>query len=107
MFSFRKNRKEALHDPKTVARWLAGFPASDPLATHTEIMGELGKIAEHTAKRSTGTLAAVFRLDSDTTALRRTLTSQYNEHASRSPKIEHQLWSALFEIGRASCRERV
>ena len=37
-------------------------------------------------------------MDLQCDGLRRSLTAQYIEHAARSSKIEHQLWSALFDL---------
>jgi hypothetical protein len=101
MFGFGKTDKDVLADPKAVGRWLAAFPANDPLAAHAEILAELTRIADPATKRTPANLAAVFRLDSETAALRRSLTNQYCEHANRSPKIEQQLWSALFDQSQA------
>jgi hypothetical protein len=46
-------------------------------------------------------LEAVFRADTLAQPLREALTAQYIEHASRSSRIEHQLWSALFDLTQA------
>ena len=43
----------------------------------------------------------MFYLDHHCAALRKNLTVQYIEHATRSSKIEHQLWSALFDLTQA------
>src|SRR5207245_819732 len=42
-----------------------------------------------------------FELDTRCSVLREALTAQYIEHATRSSKIEHQLWSALFDLSQA------
>jgi len=101
MFSFGKSTRDPLADAKTVGRWLSSFPAGDPLAVHGEVLAELGRIAERTARRTPARLEAVFELDALTAPLRAQLTSQYIEHANRSSKIEHQLWSALFDLTQA------
>ncbi|HEY1329728.1 MAG TPA: hypothetical protein VGI14_22540 [Casimicrobiaceae bacterium] len=101
MFSFGKSTRDPLADAKTVGRWLDNFPAGDPLAVHGEVLAELGRIAERTARRTPQRLEAVFELDALTMPLRDQLTTQYIEHASRSSKIEHQLWSALFDLTQA------
>jgi hypothetical protein len=101
MFGFGKNRREPLADVKSVARWLASFPGNDPLAIHGEILAELGRISEPTARRTPQKLEAAFYLDVQCAAVRKSLTVQYIEHATRSSKIENQLWSALFDLTQA------
>lgn len=101
MFGFGKTARDPLADAKSAERWLAAFPANDPLAAHADVLAELGRIAEPTARRTPQRLDAVFYLDGQTTGLRKSLTLQYIEHASRSSKIEHQLWSALFDLTQA------
>jgi hypothetical protein len=101
MFRFGKPTRDPLADAKTVGRWLTSFPAGDPLALHGEVLVELGRIAERTARRTPGRLEAVFELDALCDPLREALTTQYIEHANRSSKIEHQLWSALFDLTQA------
>jgi hypothetical protein len=98
MFGFNKTIKDPLADDKTAERWLASFPGNDPLAMHAEVLAELGRITDREAKRSPQRLEAVYWVDSHTHELRKTLTAQYIEHANRSSKIEHQLWSALFDL---------
>jgi cyclic-di-GMP-binding protein len=98
VFGFSKSVKDPLADVKSAERWLAGFPASDPLATHAEVLSELGHIGERTVRRTPAMLEAVFYVDANAARLRATLTSQYIEHASRSTRIENQLWSALFDL---------
>lgn len=101
MFGFGKSIKDPLADVKSAERWLAGFPGNDPLAMHVELLNELGRIAERAGKRTPAVLEAVFHVDSHTAVLRRALTAQYIEHASRSSKIENQLWSAMFDMTQA------
>jgi hypothetical protein len=43
----------------------------------------------------------VFFLDQQCAAVRKNLTVQYIEHATRSSKIEHQLWSSQFDLTQA------
>jgi hypothetical protein len=101
MFGFGNPAKDPLADARTVERWLASFAPNDPLAKHGEILAELGRLAEPTAKRTPQRLEAVFFADAHCGALRKNLTAQYIEHASRSSKIEHQLWSAMFDLTQA------
>src|SRR4051812_41300759 len=101
MFRFGKPTRDPLADAKSVGRWLMSFPTSDPLALHGEVLAELGRISERTARRTPNRLEAVFELDAVTVPLREALTAQYIEHANRSSKIEHQLWSALFDLTQA------
>jgi hypothetical protein len=101
MFRFGKNLREPLADVKAVQRWLASFPTNDPLTVHAEVLTELGRIAEPTARRTPQRLEATFYLDAQCAAVRKNLTVQYIEHATRSSKIEHQLWSALFDLTQA------
>jgi hypothetical protein len=101
MFGFGKSNRDPLTDAKTVERWLASFPTNDPLTIHSELLTELGHVAEPHAKRTPQGLEAVFFLDYQCSNLRRNLTVQYIEHATRSSKIEHQLWSALFDLTQA------
>jgi hypothetical protein len=101
MFGFGKTIKDPLADDKTAERWLESFPVHDPLAAHAEILAELGHVAERATRRTPQRLEAVFYLDSHTQELRRSLVAQYIEHANRSSRIEHQLWSALFDLTQA------
>ena len=101
MFGFGKTVRDPLADVKSTERWLASFPTNDPLAIHGEVLTELGRIAEPAARRTPQRLEAVFFLDSQCGGLRKSLTAQYIEHATRSSKIEHQLWSALFDLTQA------
>ncbi len=101
MFGLGKGSRDPLADVKSAERWLASFPGSDPLATHGEILTELGRAAEPDGHRTPQRLEAVFYVDAHCSGLRRSLTTQYIEHASRSSRIEHQLWSALFDLTQA------
>ncbi len=101
MFGFGKSVKDPLADVKSAERWLATFPANDPLAAHVEILSELGVVAERVTRRTPAMLEAVFRIDAHCERLRASLTAQYIEHANRSTRIENQLWSALFDLTQA------
>src|SRR5688572_23784155 len=101
MFGFGKTAKDPLADAKSADRWLASFPANDPLAIHAELLSELARLTQPDARRTIAQLEAVFALDAGTHELRRTLTAQYIEHANRSSRIENQLWSALFDLTQA------
>ena len=101
MFGFGKTTKDPLADAKSAERWLAAFPAGDPLALHAAIVTELGRVADRATRRTPVLLEAVFALDARSSELRRSLTTQYVEHASRSSRIENQLWSALFDLTQA------
>ena len=101
MFGFGRTTKDPLADARTVERWLASFPSGDPLAVHAAVLTELGRVADRGVRRTPSQLEAVFALDATTSELRRTLTTQYIEHASRSSKVENQLWSALFDLTQA------
>jgi len=98
MFGIGKSIKDPLADAKAAERWIASFPENDPLALQREVLGELGRLSERESRRTPSGLEAVFRIDAQTKTLRRTLTSQYIEHASRSSRIESQLWQALFDL---------
>jgi len=98
MFRFGKSNRDPLADVKSAERWLAAFPTNDPLTIHSELLTELGAIAEPAARRSPQRLEAVFYLDHHCAILRKNLTLQYIEHATRSSKIEHQLWSSMFDL---------
>jgi len=101
MFGFGKTIKDPLADDKTAERWLASFPVNDPLAMHAEVLAQLGMVADRAARRTPQRLESVYYIDAHTDELRKTLTAQYIEHANRSSKIEHQLWSALFDLTQA------
>ena len=101
MFGFGKTTRDPLADAKSAERWLAAFPAQDPLAAHAALLTELGRVADRSTRRTAGQLESVFALDAHAGPLRATLTQQYIEHASRSSRIENQLWSALFDLTQA------
>jgi hypothetical protein len=98
MFGFGKSQKDPLGDAKSAERWLASFPASDPLAVHAALLVELGALTERDARRTPARLEAIFYLDVQTEALRKSLTAQYLEHGNRSTRVESQLWQALFDL---------
>ena len=98
MFGLAKATKDPLVDERSTERWLASLPPNDPLAAYGIVLVELGKLAERGARRTPARLAALFYLDSATAPLRRTLTEQYLEQASRSNRVESQLWQALFDL---------
>jgi len=98
MFGLGKSQKDPLADAKSAERWLASFPASDPLAVHAALLVELGALTERDARRTPARLEAVFYLDVQTEALRKSLTTQYLEHGNRSSRVESQLWQALFDL---------
>ncbi len=98
MFGLGKSTKDLLADAKAAERWLASFPENDPLALQHEVLAELSRLSERDARRTPSGLEAVFHVDARTRGLRKTLTEQYIEHASRSSRIESQLWQALFDL---------
>jgi hypothetical protein len=98
MFRFGKSPKDPLVDAKSAERWLDALPATDPLAMHSAVLAELGRLTERDAKRTPAGLEAVFHVDRRMNAVRETLTSQYLEHANRSSRVESQLWQALFDL---------
>jgi len=98
MFGLGKDNRSPLADAKTAERWFASLPSNDPLASHRDLLAEIGKLCEVDARHTPPVLEAVFRLDIEAKRLRETLITQYLEHASRSSKIENQLWQALFEL---------
>ena len=102
MFGFGKTTSDPLADVKSAERWLAAFPPNDPLAVHGELLAELGAIAERDAQRTPAAArGGVLRSTRSARGCARRLTAQYIEHASRSSKIENQLWSALFDLTQA------
>ena len=98
MFGFGKSSKDPLSDVRAAERWLATLPGADTLAVHSNVIGELERAAGPAALRTPHRLRAVFHVDAQTGAQRRALIGQYIEHASRSSKIENQLWTALFGL---------
>ena len=98
MFGFGKSGKDPLADVRAAERWLATLPGADTLAVHTNVIGELERATGPAAHRTPQRLRAVFHVDAQTGAQRRALIGQYIEHASRSSKIENQLWTALFGL---------
>ena len=98
MFGIGKDTRGPLSDAKSAERWFASLPGNDPLAIEREVLGELGKLCDPHARHAPQGLEAVFRIDVETKELRDTLIAQYLEHASRSSKIENQLWQALFDL---------
>ena len=98
MFGLGKSALGPLSDPRSAERWLASLPANDPLVVERELLAELRNLSERTARRTPTVLEAVFVADARANNLVRTLTAQYAEHANRSPKIEKQLWQALFDL---------
>ena len=98
MFRFRKKPLGPFDDARSVQHWLASLPANDPLAAQRELLVELRRLAERTARRTPSGLAAVFIVDRKTSRVVRTLMAQYAEHAHRSAKIENQLWHSLFDL---------
>ncbi len=101
MFGFGKNNNDPLADVKSAERWLATFPGNDPLAAHAGLVAALGAVAEPGARRTPQRLETLMHLDHHCGPLRKSLTQQYIEHATRSTKIENQLWSALFDLTQA------
>ena len=98
MFGFGKSSKDPLSDIKAAERWLATLPGADTLAVHSNVIDELERATSAGANRTPQRLRAVFHVDAQTGAQRRALIGQYIEHASRSSKIENQLWTALFGL---------
>lgn len=98
MFGFRKSTKGPLADPRSTARWLATLPPTDAVAIHTEVTQELEQLVEAPGPRTPAQLQAIFRTDAHSAPHRRTLVKQYLEHATRSSRIENQLWTALFGL---------
>ncbi|HXX86330.1 MAG TPA: hypothetical protein VEN29_20420 [Casimicrobiaceae bacterium] len=101
MFGFRKSTRDPFADKKAVERWVASFPANDPLGTHAALLTELGALADRQATRTPARLEALFHLDALSDRLRRSLTAQYLEHGARSSRVEGQIWKALFDLTQA------
>jgi hypothetical protein len=98
MFKFRRRSQAPLSDARSAQRWLATLPFNDPLVVQREVLHALKALAERNARRTPSVLAAVFRVDAQTTNLVRTLLTQYTEIANRSSKLESQLWQAVFDL---------
>jgi hypothetical protein len=98
MFRFGKSTKGPLSDVRAAERWLSTLPGDDTLAVHANVTAQLDRVAGHATTRTPNGLRAVFHVDAQTSAQRRALISQYVEHASRSSRIENQLWTALFGL---------
>src|SRR5262249_59937509 len=77
MFGFRKSTKDPFADKRAVERWVASFPANDPLGTHAALLTELGALADRQATRTPARLESLFHLDALSDRLRRSLTAQY------------------------------
>ncbi|HVN35649.1 MAG TPA: hypothetical protein VMU96_10395 [Casimicrobiaceae bacterium] len=98
MFKIRRRSHAPLRDARSAQRWLATLPFNDPLVVQREVLDALNATSDRTAQRTPSMLAAVFRVDAQTRGLVRTLMTQYTEIANRSPKLEGQLWRALFDL---------
>ena len=98
MFGFGRSTKDPLSDVRAAERWLSTLPGGDSLAVHSGVIEHLERAAGQTALRTPHRLRAVFHVDAQTETQRRALIGQYIEHASRSSKIENQLWTALFGL---------
>ncbi|MBS0327743.1 MAG: hypothetical protein JSS46_14525 [Proteobacteria bacterium] len=98
MFGFWKSTKGPLADPRSAQRWLATLPPADAVAQHTELTRELEQVVESDSPRTPAQLQALFRVDAHSLDHRRTVVAQYLEHATRSSRIENQLWTALFSL---------
>jgi len=98
MFGFGRSSKDPLSDVRSATRWLSTLPGGDSLAVHTDVIAELERVTGPMTTRTANRLRAVFHVDAQTGAQRRALVAQYTEHASRSSRIENQLWTALFSL---------
>jgi cyclic-di-GMP-binding protein len=98
MFGFGKSSKDPLSDVRSAARWLSTLPGGDSLGVHSDVIAQLDRVSGPTTTRKPGRLRAVFHVDAQTGGQRRALIAQYVEHASRSSRIENQLWTALFGL---------
>jgi len=98
MFGMKKRAVGPLADVRSAERWLATLPTNDPLGVQRDVLTELRRLSERTARRTPAVLSAVFLVDTRANNLVRTLTAQYAAHGNRSSKIEKQLWQALFEL---------
>lgn len=98
MFGFWKSTKGPLADRRSAERWLATLPPTDAVALHIELTRELEQVVESELPRAPAQLQALFRVDAHSVEHRRTLVRQYLEHATRSSRIENQLWTSLFAL---------
>ena len=98
MFGFRKKPPQHLRTARSATRWLASLPGDNPLAVQRAVLAELRKLEQRRVRRTPAKLEAVFAVDAGIDGVVGTLTAQYVEHATRSPKIENQLWQALFDL---------
>ena len=98
MFGFWKSTKGPLADPRSAERWLATLPPTDAVAQHAEVTRELEQVVESESRRTPAQLQALFRVDAHSVEHRQTLVKQYLEHATRSSRIENQLWTTLFSL---------
>jgi hypothetical protein len=96
MFGFRRSTKDPLSDVRSATRWLSTLPGGDTLGVHNSLIAELDRVTGPTIAHTPQRLRAVFHIDAETATQRKALVDQYVEHASRSSRIENQLWSALF-----------
>ncbi|MGA8031672.1 MAG: hypothetical protein WCB48_04705 [Casimicrobiaceae bacterium] len=101
MFGFWKSTRDPLADARNAARWLSTLSPTDTLAVHSDVAAELARVAGSAATLTPSRLQAVFHVDAQTAGRRQALIDQYIEHASRSSRIENQLWSALSELSQA------
>ena len=102
MFGFGKTTQRPA-GRRQVGRALARLvpdqrPAGDPRRSPRRARPH--RRARRQAHRRSGS-RRVLPVDAQCAALRKSLTVQYIEHATRSSKIEHQLWSALFDLTQA------
>ena len=87
---------------ESAERWLASLPVQRSAgrrsaARHRARTARRAHGAPH-ARRARGACSSSTRMQAASCAH---LTAQYIEHASRSSKIENQLWSALFDLTQA------
>jgi hypothetical protein len=98
MFGFGRSGRLPLSDVRSAERWLATLPGGDMLAAHSDVIAQLDRVSGSAVTHTPQQLRAVFHVDAQTVAQRRALIDQYVEHASRSSRIENQLWTALFGL---------
>ncbi len=101
MFGFWKSTRDPLSDARNAERWLSTLSPTDTLAVHADLAAELELAAGSAVTRTPNRLQAVFHVDAQTALRRQALIDQYLEHATRSSRIENQLWSALFGLSQA------